>query len=71
MGYNKLPDVRQRHEAAVAEMTAETVLELGLVTHRSLWPTFPLSPTRSPSCAAFTSQLPVKANHRCREGASP
>ncbi|WP_117210568.1 hypothetical protein [Allorhizocola rhizosphaerae] len=31
MGYNKLPDVRQRHEAAAAEMTADTVQQLGLV----------------------------------------
>jgi hypothetical protein len=31
MGHNKLPDVRQRHEAAVAELTADTVQQLGLV----------------------------------------
>lgn len=31
MGHNKLPDVRQRHEAAVAELTADTVRQLGLV----------------------------------------
>jgi len=31
VGYNKLPDVQQRPDAAVAEMTAETVHQLGLV----------------------------------------